>query len=77
MTTIRYELARTSKVTLEIYNTLGQKVRTLVSGVQATGGYDVIWDGRSETGARIASGVYFYRLNADGVVRTRKMLLVK
>lgn len=77
VTTIRYELARTSKVTLEIYNTLGQKVRTLVSGVLATGVYDVTWDGRSETGARIASGVYFYRLNADGVVRTRKMLLVK
>ena len=47
---------------LAIYNVRGQRVRTLAQGVQAAGRYQIVWDGRSDTGAALASGVYLSRL---------------
>jgi hypothetical protein len=59
-------------VTLKVYNVLGQEVATLVSGVQPAGKHSVTFDG-----SRLASGVYFYRLQAGNVSITRKLLLLK
>jgi photosystem II stability/assembly factor-like uncharacterized protein len=71
-TTIRYELPKTSYVTLKVYNTLGQEVAELVNGVQELGYKSVGWN----AGA-VASGVYFYRLQAGDFVQTRKLLVLR
>jgi hypothetical protein len=70
-TTIRYGLPYRSTVTLTVYNTLGQKVRTLVQGTLEAGNYEVTFDG---TG--LASGVYYYRIQAGSFVETKKLLLL-
>ncbi len=76
-TTIRYVLAKTTDITLEIFNTLGQKVRTLVNSRQSTGEHTVVWDGKDGNGSSVASGIYLYRLNVENRRITRKMLLLR
>jgi hypothetical protein len=71
-TTIKFELPKASQVLLTVYNTLGQQVATLVHGQQEAGSYEVKFDGSG-----LASGVYFYRLQAGTYVETRKVLLLK
>ncbi|MDZ7318856.1 MAG: T9SS type A sorting domain-containing protein, partial [candidate division KSB1 bacterium] len=71
-TTISYSIPKTEKVTLEIYNTLGQKIVTLVDLVQPAGNYQVQVDG-----AKLTSGIYFYKLSTANFTQTRKMLLFK
>jgi hypothetical protein len=70
-TTIRYGLPQKSQVTLKVYNTLGQLVTTLVNGEQGAGYHEVRFDG-----SNLASGVYFYRLQAGNFVQTKKLLLL-
>jgi len=75
---IAYELAEPGLVSLAIYNALGQRVRVLVRRDQSPGSYAAHWDGRSDAGAALASGVYFYRLVVDGrPQQTRRMLLLR
>ncbi len=76
-TTIRFALAQKTNLSLEIYNTLGQRVRTLASGLHTTGVYDVRWDGTNDHGNRTASGVYFYRLRSDEFTAVRKLVLIR
>ncbi|MBL7959600.1 T9SS type A sorting domain-containing protein [bacterium] len=77
-TKIRYELPNTETVSLVIYNTLGQVVKTLVSHrAQAIGVYEINWDGTNQIGQSVASGIYIYRLQAGRAVKTKKMLLIK
>jgi hypothetical protein len=71
-TVIEYSLPLQKPVTLKIYNVLGQEVRTLINEVQAAGKYKVRFEGAS-----IASGVYFYRLDAGEFSQVKKMLLLK
>jgi hypothetical protein len=71
-TTIRYSLPHKSQVLLVVYNTLGQHVVTLVHGQQEAGSYEVKFDGTA-----LASGVYFYRLQAGDFVQTCKLSLLK
>jgi len=76
-TTISYQIPRSSDVKLTIYNTLGQKVRTLVNENRAAGAYDIQWNGRNDAGVQVGSGLYFYSIEADGFTQTRKMMLLK
>jgi len=76
-TTIRYALAKRSDVLLEVFNTLGQRVRTLVSAPQMTGEYAVTWDGTGDSGAHVASGVYFYRLRTGEFTAVRKLAMIR
>ncbi len=76
-TTISYSLPRRSDVTIEIFNLLGQRVRTLVDESQSSGPHKVEWDGRDAEGKTVSSGVYLYRLKAEGGVLSRKMILLK
>jgi hypothetical protein len=76
-TSIRYQLAQPGKVSLKIYNTLGQVVNTLVSQEQPAGIYNAIWDGRDNNGKATANGVYFYRLEADDFKATKKMVVIR
>ena len=76
-TTIEYEIPSTGKVTLEIYNIIGERVRTLVNDVQDAGVYQVVWDGRDESRNTVATGVYLYRVHAGNFSSVKKMLLMK
>lgn len=64
-------------VRISVYNTLGEKVRTLLSGDLAAGNYTVRWDRKNADGAPAASGVYFCRLTATGVQLVKKMVLIR
>ncbi|MCK4632159.1 MAG: S8 family serine peptidase [candidate division Zixibacteria bacterium] len=76
-TTISFALEARQDVTLEIINILGQRVRTLVSGVLPPGAHAVKWNGADDAGHTAASGVYFYRLSTQHQSTTRKMTLLK
>jgi len=76
-TTFEFSLPQSSEVILNIYNVLGQKVRTLVQEEYAAGSHKVDWDSRSSGGSKVASGVYFARLKAGEFTATRKMVVVK
>ena len=76
-TVISWFILTTGMVRLEIYNTLGQRVRTLVDEVQAPGRHQVSWDARDQRGAPVAAGVYLSRLQYPGGVRTQRLLFLK
>jgi hypothetical protein len=69
--------SRSSRVVVNVYDTLGRKVRNLVDADLRPGAYVAAWDGRDHTGARVASGIYFYRLRWNGSNVTRRMLLLR
>jgi hypothetical protein len=73
-TTIRYQISKSSIVTLKIYDVLGREVTTLVNEKQQAGKYSVQL---SATGHRLSSGVYFYQLKAGSFISTKKMILLK
>ena len=77
-TTIKYDLAESADVTLQIYNVLGQVVRTLVgSEVQNAGRYQIRWNGMDDRGVSVSSGVYFYLISAGKFQDVRKLMLLK
>ncbi len=76
-TQISFDLPKTTKVSLAVYNVFGQKVRTLIDTNLPAGWYTVTWDGKDDKGIKVASGVYFCRLLAGDKVSTKKMTLVK
>jgi len=88
-TTIRYQLPESGSVHLEIFDVVGQKVRTLIAEVQPAGMHQVLWDSRDDSSRPVAAGVYFYRLqvrDAAGQIsqqdgarfsQVRKLLLLK
>jgi hypothetical protein len=66
-----------AQVEVTIYNTLGQMVKKILSGELSAGSHTVRWDGTDGRGAAVASGVYFYRVNAGNSVLVKKMVLLK
>jgi hypothetical protein len=76
-TQIEYTLQKRAQVNLEIYNLLGQKVKTLVDDYQSVGSHHVIWDGKNEAGKAVTSGMYFYRLQVNKATQTKRMVLLK
>jgi endo-1,4-beta-xylanase len=71
-TNIRYSITKASKVTLKIYDILGREVQTLVNRVQAPGRYTITFNAQN-----LASGVYFYQINAGNFTATKKLMLLK
>jgi hypothetical protein len=76
-TLIPYQLGTGGHVTITVYSTLGQQIRTLVDGILEIGRYEVTWDGRDRYGLEVASGVYLYRFQAPEVVQVRKAVLLR
>jgi len=76
-TTITFSLPAATFVILDIFNSGGQRVRRLVSTELGPGQWNVGWDGRDAQGRDLASGIYFYRLQAGGYTQTRQMILLK
>ena len=71
-TTIEYDVVKTGHVVLSVYNSLGQKVETLVNGQKPAGEYRLIWNA-----SNLSSGIYFYQMKAGSTVLTRKMILLR
>ena len=76
-TTINYDIPEISNVRIEIYNLLGQKVRSLVNSEHAPAYYQVQWDGTTDAGAVVASGMYIYRIEAGSFSAIRKLVIMK
>ena len=76
-TTISYQVPEATDVRLVIYNVLGQRVRTLVNDRMEPGYHSVVWDGLSEDGRTVASGIYIYRFEASEFTKTLKLMLLK
>lgn len=76
-TRIEFQLADAGKVSLTVYNVLGQKVRTLVSGELTAGLQSVVWDGKNDAGQAVSAGVYVYELVSGKLRQNRKMLFLK
>lgn len=76
-TTIRYTLNEGADVRLEIFDLLGRRVATPVDEYRPAGTHEVVWNGRSQTGESLASGVYCYRIQAGAASATRKIILLK
>jgi len=79
-TTIKYELPNRSFVILEIYNPLGQRIKTLVNKKQSAGTKTITWDGKDKKGRTVSTGVYLYKINVKGKVnynQCKKMIFIK
>jgi predicted outer membrane repeat protein len=76
-TVVRYELQAPGYVTLAVYDVAGRVVKRLVDGNKSSGVHTATWDGTSDSGSRVSSGIYFYKLVAANFVQTRKMVLLK
>jgi hypothetical protein len=76
-TTICCDLAISTHVKLEVFNLLGQRVATLLDEFKDAGRYQIEWNGKSDMGADVSSGIYFYRITAGSSVASEKMLLLR
>jgi hypothetical protein len=76
-TTIKYDLKAAGKVTLKVYNILGQEVRTLVNKNETAGFKSVVWNGKDNMGKAVSSGLYIYRIEAGQFVKSHKMMFIK
>ena len=76
-TTVSYDLALDGEVSLTVYNMRGEIMSTLVSGHQHAGSHEVTWNGMTDAGNEAASGVYFFKLEANDFVQINKAVLIK
>ena len=77
VTTIRYELPEASYVVLAIFNIKGERIRVLVDEPMPAGSHATTWDGTNASGVDVASGVYFYRMQAGNTVQAKRLVLLK
>ncbi len=76
-TTITFTIAQPAEISLAIYDILGREIRSLLQGNRPAGLHSVVWDGKDALGRQVASGQYFYRVEAGDSKSTKKMLLLK
>lgn len=76
-TTISFSIKKQSNVKIEIYNLLGQKIRTLLNTTLTQGFHKLNWDGLNEAGMKLDTGVYIYRIITNEYIESKKMLLIK
>jgi len=76
-TIIKYDLKNDAQVAIKIYDILGRKVRTLINDFQNAGYRSVIWDGKDDKGILVATGLYFYKINAGNFIEVKKLVILK
>ena len=72
-----YSRQTAAHTTVRIYNIQGQLVRTLVDQPKQAGSYQVVWDGKNQSGKDVGSGIYFCKLKVGDNSQTKKMVLIK
>jgi hypothetical protein len=75
--TIEYTIEKGGVAEITVYDVSGRRVRTLLNQYVPAGVHEVVWDGRNDSGERVASGLFFYRLRAGEVIETKKMILLR
>ncbi|MCB0749250.1 MAG: T9SS type A sorting domain-containing protein, partial [Ignavibacteriae bacterium] len=76
-TNISFTLEKADIVQLNIYNILGEKIKTLVTGEQSRGKHSFSWNGKNDSGMSVSSGTYIYRLKVGQLIETKQMLLIR
>lgn len=76
-TKIHFQLPKSGKVVIKIFDVLGREVRTLVDGDRNAGFHEVTWDARDNFGRQVSTGIYYYQITAGEFRQTKKMLLMK
>ena len=76
-TTISYSIPKAANINLSIYNIRGRLVRRMVTGTATAGAHSIQWDGKDSRGVEVNSGIYFYRLEADNFVQTKRMIFLR
>jgi hypothetical protein len=76
-TRIAFGLEKPANISLRVYDAAGRLVRTIAEGNRSAANYVEYWDGKDASGRAVASGVYFYRLDAGSFTQTRKMILLR
>jgi hypothetical protein len=76
-TMIKYDVAQPMEVTIEIFDLLGRKIRTLIKAQQPPGNYAIVWDGRNDNGQLAPSGIYIYQLRAGDFTQSMKMVFIR
>ncbi|MBW6516856.1 MAG: T9SS type A sorting domain-containing protein, partial [Candidatus Cloacimonetes bacterium] len=76
-TNIEFFLVKPAQVRITVYNVRGQMVRVLTEGYYEQGVHNVLWDGKTESGSRAGSGMYFYNMKSGDYTSTKKMILLK
>ncbi len=76
-TTIRFQMKEAGQVKIEIYDILGQKVKSLVNQQKETGFYSIFWDGKNDQGRLVGSGIYLYKMKSKDFLKSRKLILIK
>ncbi len=75
--TVSFSLAQSTPVRLTVFDVTGRRVATLVDGVRAAGRHEIRWNGNDDSGLAVASGVFFYRLDAASYSATKRMLRLR
>ena len=76
-TNIKYQVPQSSRVSLTVYNMLGQKVATLANEFKTAGYHNVVWNATDDFGQHVSSGVYFLRMQAGDFTKTMRMTFTK
>jgi hypothetical protein len=76
-TRIAFELPASARVSLAVFDASGRRVRVLTEGTASAGKHEVYWDGKDDAGRKVASGVYFYRLQSGSFTDTKKTVLLR
>jgi hypothetical protein len=76
-TWIQYSISSDRQVKLKVYDVLGRTVKTLVDEFKSRNHYRILWDGTNDSGEAVASGIYFYQIQAGSYNATRKMVLLR
>jgi len=76
-TTIMFKVVSTGNVKIDIYNIKGQKIKTITDNIYNAGSYKVLWNGHDDSGHNVANGIYFYKMQTNGLVETHKMVYHK
>ena len=76
-TEIKFAIPQPMRIRIHIFNTMGQKVNTLIDDDLLAGVYSIKWNGTDASGHKVSSGIYFYQLDAGEFIETKKMLFVK
>ena len=76
-TTIYFDLASDSVVSIEIFNVRGQRIRILTNNHYYAGKHSVMWNGTDDSGKFVGSGIYFYRMRINGYTKTNRMVIIK
>jgi hypothetical protein len=76
-TNIEYQVPNQSYIKLEIYDILGQKIRTLINEEKNPGNFSINWNGKNDFGNSVNSGIYFIKFSSDSFSDTKKMTLLK